>query len=1036
MLRVQDLRNIVEGASPFWERENQCFTPLREGRPSFHREERLKTWKLIVAAGDEERFHDRLAFDNWTIQDARSLVGPVTLNRNTELPSWARLVQKLVNEYSLPRSIRATHEMPFHEVFEGMANGAIGELRHRSNFSHVYLSDELTEGLSSEIAAQLASILARPMAVELNIARIQGTLHGDATQDRYRSFIEAIARPEGLALFFKDYPVAARLFATAIQNWTRAINDLFMRLNTDFPSIQLHFGNGEEIGRLVHLSPPLSDPHHFGQSARKLTFESGLSLVYKPRSLLAERAFNKFIEWMNLNDPPLALRSYKMLNRSTHGWVEHIARSGCRTVQGINRFYTRVGMLSFLSYVFGVADLHYENIIAAGEHPIIVDLETILHPRMTISDRDDSEDKALRIIYKGVLQSAFLPRWSLGELDRRGYDVSGVAGEGNQELPFRHSVWRNLGTDQLAIDLQYGRTLGLENRPILNGEQVSAEGHIDYVIEGIRAMGEWTMRNRSVLLQDAGPLEAFSNVEVRYLFRFSQVYERWRARTLDPDCLGDGAERSIRLDIASQKMRGPNPSHLLSIARVERESLFRLDVPRFSAKTSSKSLDLPNGDILKNVFDEPSYCSLISGISNLTPSIVDNQVLLAQGALTARFLGHTASSTSSVKSNTGHETFDDAYLLTKVRSIADELRRGAIFGRDGTATWIGVEYLPLYKTFQFQPLSETLFGGRSGVALFLAAVASITRDDACRAVATAAAKSIVPSLIENRLSERRNRGGYTGLGSVIYALGKLAVLLESEELLVSATRLTDEVCGVNPDENRFDIATGCAGLILALLQLYSVSTKSSHLQLASAWGDHLLKHRNPSSKFTETDLNFAYGALGIGYSLLRLFEVTKDPKWLEPGLALANQEEGAHMSAEGIVTSKVDLKQCALERGGFSGYGKIACTSLAIPNRIFELQPAEFIGSVLPAGLTDDLGCSNLAIADSIATLKKQGDSQFLTRLSRELAIRSIAKMGTGGNTPTSIRFQPGLFHGLSGIGYAILRTLEPKAIGSPMLLK
>lgn len=46
----------------------------------------------------------------------------------------------------------------------------------------------------------------------------------------------------------------------------------------------------------------------------------------------------------------------------------------CHSREEMGRYYYRSGILLCISYLLG-ADLHYENLIAYGEHPILVDLE-------------------------------------------------------------------------------------------------------------------------------------------------------------------------------------------------------------------------------------------------------------------------------------------------------------------------------------------------------------------------------------------------------------------------------------------------------------------------------------------------------------------------------------------------------------------------------------------------------------------------------------------------------------------------------------
>ena len=66
----------------------------------------------------------------------------------------------------------------------------------------------------------------------------------------------------------------------------------------------------------------------------------------------------------------------KCLSRPTYGWEENIENKSCNTKEEIERYYFRLGIHLFLGYALGATDLHGENIVAHGEHPVIIDMET------------------------------------------------------------------------------------------------------------------------------------------------------------------------------------------------------------------------------------------------------------------------------------------------------------------------------------------------------------------------------------------------------------------------------------------------------------------------------------------------------------------------------------------------------------------------------------------------------------------------------------------------------------------------------------
>ena len=51
----------------------------------------------------------------------------------------------------------------------------------------------------------------------------------------------------------------------------------------------------------------------------------------------------------------------------------------CKTEEQLKRYYIRLGEQLFLAYLLGTKDLHYENIVASGEYPMLIDLENLVN---------------------------------------------------------------------------------------------------------------------------------------------------------------------------------------------------------------------------------------------------------------------------------------------------------------------------------------------------------------------------------------------------------------------------------------------------------------------------------------------------------------------------------------------------------------------------------------------------------------------------------------------------------------------------------
>ncbi|HBL59325.1 MAG TPA: type 2 lantipeptide synthetase LanM, partial [Cyanobacteria bacterium UBA8803] len=185
-----------------------------------------------------------------------------------------------------------------------------------------------------------------------------------------------------------------------------------------------------QLGKVISIQSDLSDPHQDGKSVIALAFESGLKVVYKPKGLGVELAYTQFLEWCNQQGVPLPFKILKICDRQTHGWVEYAEHLPCADEAAAGRFYQRAGMLLCLLYALRVVDCHRENLVACGEHFVLVDMETLMQPEAKpLAEFQDATavDEAIeQHFWDSVLRTGLLPRWDFRKNDRIAYDISAL----------------------------------------------------------------------------------------------------------------------------------------------------------------------------------------------------------------------------------------------------------------------------------------------------------------------------------------------------------------------------------------------------------------------------------------------------------------------------------------------------------------------------------------------------------------------------------------------------------------------------------
>jgi type 2 lantibiotic biosynthesis protein LanM len=256
----------------------------------------------------------------------------------------------------------------------------------------------------------------------------------------------------------------------AMVNWTNSSLELVERLSTDWHLIRTTLAFGAEPGILSFIASGAGDPHRRGRTVTILEFSNGFKLVYKPHSLSVDLHFGELLEWVNQAGFEATFRVLKIIDRGCYGWSEFVAHVPCSRRSELERFYTRLGGYLAAFYVTRARDMHFDNVIAAGEFPIPVDLETLFHP-----DVEEKEDPAASAWQSSVLRVLLLPERILASETREGIDISGLGAKSGQQYPPGSASWEGIESDEMRV--VYNKAVPMAvmgNRPKLGEQDVRA----------------------------------------------------------------------------------------------------------------------------------------------------------------------------------------------------------------------------------------------------------------------------------------------------------------------------------------------------------------------------------------------------------------------------------------------------------------------------------------------------------------------------------------------------------------------------------
>ena len=251
--------------------------------------------------------------------------------------------------------------------------------------------------LSMRSAAPMLRTPAIRQAMQAMLARWIGNIAASAVAEQ-----RATGRPLDLGGLMATYPVLARLLATVAESWSAAMVEFAERCEADRDLLAQAFAGGAPLGPPVAVALDLSDPHNDLRTVAVVTFASGLRLVYKPRSLAMDAAFAAFLDALNATGQLPDLRAPRTLQRPGYGWCEWIEDRAPADAAEWAALCARTGALLAIVFLLEGVDIHDENIVFTGGHPVIVDAETMLHPRYWLVPVPAKLEAGLATAWRGL----------------------------------------------------------------------------------------------------------------------------------------------------------------------------------------------------------------------------------------------------------------------------------------------------------------------------------------------------------------------------------------------------------------------------------------------------------------------------------------------------------------------------------------------------------------------------------------------------------------------------------------------------------
>lgn len=1042
--------------------------------------ETLEPWALALGSSDAAAFGRRLSWDGLTPEKARRIIAASPLPKDFPLPGWAVFLAKAVSGCAealadlradrIPSELQgvARERIPrFAELWLPFLRAARGHLASRAKGGLERFAPparrELDVWLLSEMGQQAeATLFGLFDLFRQDQLQTLGSSDREARPGRelYKAFIGSLL-DGGLLPLFLEFSVLGRLLSSLALMWVEFAAELSDRLLSDSDALAETFGAS---GAVEEMTAGLGDRHGGGRCVTLLAFASGVRLVYKPRTMSAEAAWNDALHWLASGGAPIP-PPLTILARHGYGWARYQDAAELPSAEAVETYFRNAGGLLCAAWLFGARDLHMENVVAGPSGPVVVDGELAFQPVDAGSATAGPQTAFWRLGQR--LRDSFVPTGLLSLEqdfpDGRREEVGGLSGEGgySSSAPTRTFVRAN--TDEMTLEERTGEAPPACNLPSFAGRRLKAADRPGAVRAGFEAAYRSLLTRREEITAPGGPLEAAAGAETRLVFRRSDQYARLLNHLASPRYLREGHLRSWAIDVLNRPLLvSVDRPPLWPLVADERASLENLDVPYFTVGAGSRVLYASHGEAVEGHLPASGLDAIRIRLDRMSEEDLRSQLEILDALLSpARRWEATVEEAEAAGLSVEGEDVRTDVLVGKAEQIGEKLLSRAIAGNDGSITWLASEFVKGAERRE-RGTAYYLYHGAAGIALFLAALSKATARpefaDAARA-ACHPVRRVLAAPDAALLLQNEGLGVTSGLGSVLWALTQLERLLPDDGFLESAALLASHI---TPEriaaDSVLDLEGGAAGAILGLLSLHEATREPAHLRSAEACGEHLRKQARdfgpagwgwPAGDGL-CQAGLAHGASGIALALGRLFAATGKAEFGDAAARAirfvrerfdpvrknwpvlshdASGERQIYMTAWCHGAPGVGLAH--LELSGLPGLAEAAEAADAA----IETTAAAGILSV------DHLCCGNAGLVEALLVFGRARGRADLLAAARKRMAALLARAAERGFRLRGMQSgeavpSPGLFRGETGIGYTLLRLAEPASLPSVLAFR
>lgn len=932
----------------------------------------------------------------------------------------------------------------FYDPFVQVANKQLRETVTQKR----YIKESILVDFQKSLFNLLNNLCIRTLIYEMYICGQEGLLEGNEFE-QYQYYIDHFLKDKQyLNDFFSLYPVLERRINEIIQNTIDIYKEVIERIDTDANEIMREFNIVESAFIVEHLSTDFSDSHKNGRRVFCVEFVSGEKILYKPRCLQNEiklqEITNYFYKICNLGS-----YEYCILDKGKYGWCEIVTQKDCEFTEELSRYYQRIGVILFINYLLEGGDIHFENLIACNEYPVIIDAETFIG-NIEGDNGKSATEKVSNLLRKSVLYSGILPFYSWNNAGDAGINMSAISGEEGQKFPIKIPFIINPKSVNMRVVYDYPVSKRNHNLAMLKGKFIQPSEFADKIIQGFKSAYLGAMEHTETLLKI---IQQYSELEVRYLIRNTQQYVIVLSSSYHPELLMDGGARNLFFySLINGNLQNENSKLLIEH---EIEDLLSGDIPYFYFRGNKKSIYTWDGREVKNFFSKTALQQIEENIQYLSYKNLEQQIQYIKITFNMENAGTRKIKNERLKPALSNNIFKTAEELAK--ELLCKIGTNAIYSEDGTdVNWIGVKLFGIKENqWMIQALPNTLYDGTVGINLVFHLYERIYQDKKYHEICDVLDNRIlryIDTISDGKKSIAEfNTGVFCGEGSILYALNILYEIYDDSKYKLYFDKWLSCMETIISEDCLFDLISGNSGIVLVLINMYKKTGTPTYLQKAIQIAEQLIEDMVTdkgkvgwkSEVVPEVLAGFAHGNSGFIEMFSRLYEVYPQAKYLRVLSRLVEYENSLYSEknnnwtdlrkfpeedqnrdqpiawchgAAGILLSRLTLYNAIKNSGETALFQQVIKDISLAKNKLIE--------DGLHAGFCLCHGnMGNLLILKRYAEIfdDKQVRSICDSRFEQILEFLNDQNV-----LPTEL-YNPGFMTGLSGIAYALLKYTMPE---------